>query len=107
MDDDFKIKLKVDINFPEYCLFFIKKLLDNIEEAELDFDTTLNVAINTTEDEHPYCCEAFDLVVKTLERKGYRTRIPSFLRERGFSESDKLRYKFTIKKERNYDDLPF
>jgi len=102
---EYKKITKDDVNFPAYCLFFIKRLLANIQEAELDEGTTLTLRIDTSE--HPYCYDAFELVVRTLERKGYTTRIPGFKREKTVGKPDVFQYKWTIKKTKKLDDLPF
>ena len=67
----------------------------------------IDLEITTNNSEHPYCYEAFDLIVRTLERKGISTRIPSFKREKVEGKDDILRYKFTLRKIPKYDDLPF
>ena len=104
---EYKKITKNDINFPEYCLFFIKRLLYNIKEANMDYETTMQLII-TTDESYPYCYEAFELIVKTLERKGYTTRIPSFKRIKTDGFPDKFEYKWSLKKKKvNFDDLPF
>ena len=108
MDEKYEYKkiTKDDINFPEYCLFFIKRLLRYATNGLGREDDKLTIEISTSN--HPYCYDAFELVVKTMERKGYSTRIPAFKREKIEGKDDILHYKFTIKRlEKEYDDLPF
>lgn len=107
--DDYTCKKisKDNINFPAYCYFFIKRLLTIAQNALGRDDDKVTIEINTNDGDHPYCYEAFELVVKTLERKGYSTRIPAFKRDIVEGGVDKLHYKFTIRKLVNYDDLPF
>jgi hypothetical protein len=102
---EYKKITKYDVDFPAYCLFFIKRILANLNEADMDDETTMTLIINTPD--HPYCYDAFELVVRTFERKGYQTRIPGFKREKIEGKPDTFQYKWTIKKIKNYDDLPF
>ena len=103
---EYKKTTKYDVNFPDYCLFFLKRLLRYTKNGLINGNENLTVEISTTT--HPYCYDAFELVVRTLERKGYSTRIPAFKREKRDGKEDVLHYKFTIKKlAMNKDDLPF
>ena len=104
---EYKKITKDDVYFPAFCFFFIKKIKERLdEEGLLDSSTTLEIRINTTE--HPYCYEAFELVVRTFERQGYYTRIPSFHREKREGLPDEFQYKWIIRKRKVYmDDLPF
>ena len=105
MDNVYKKTTKYDIDFPGYCLFFIKRLLRLLKNG-LGTSDKITIDISTTK--HPYCYDAFELVIKTLERKGYSTRIPSFIREKREGKEDVLHYSFVIRKlKKNYDDLPF
>lgn len=102
----FKKITKEDVNFPEYCLFFLKRLL-RYTTAIGGVDDKLELEITTNDKDHPYCYEAFELIVRTLERKGISTRIPGFKREKEEGKDDILRYKFTLRRMPRYDDLPF
>jgi hypothetical protein len=103
---EYKKTTKYDINFPEYCYFFLKRLLTLSNNALAKVDDKLNIEISTSN--HPYCYDAFELVVKTMERKGFSTRIPSFKREKIEGKDDVLHYGFTVRKlPKDYDDLPF
>jgi hypothetical protein len=102
MSEGYKKLTKEDIDFPRYCLFFIKKLQEAIDGKELEKHKFLEIVIDST---YPYCSDALELVIKTFERKGLDIMIPTF----------KLEYKFTIKhyiykwklKIHSYDGLPF
>ena len=106
---EYKKTTKNDVDFPGYCFFFIKRLLALSKAGITKDDDKLTIEIDTSE--HPYCYDAFELVVKTLERKGYSTRIPAFKREKIEGKDDILHYKFTVGKLKvattNCDDLPF
>ena len=106
---EYKKITKDDVNFPAYCLFFIKRILANIKEAELDDETTLTLQIDTAE--FPYCYDAIELIVRTIIRKGYYTRIPGYKRLKKEGDPDVFQYKWTIrklkKKDISCDDLPF
>ena len=105
MDNVYKKTTKYDVDFPAYCFFFLNRILKNLKTVELDDTTTVELEISTSE--HPYCYDAFELIVRTLERKGIWSRIPGFKREKIEGQSDILHYKFTIKKLKVYDNLPF
>ena len=108
MDEySYKKNIKDDVNYPAYCYFFISRLLRWVQNSVVRDDDKLTIEIKTNESEHPYCYDAFELVVKTLERKGFSTKIPAFRREAVEGGHDILHYKFTIRKLVNYDDLPF
>lgn len=95
---------KDDVNFPAYCYFFLKRLI-SYGKCVVRPDEKLDIEIMTPD--HPYCYEAFELIVRTMERKGISTRIPAFKREKREGREDMLHYKFTLKKLVNCDDLPF
>jgi hypothetical protein len=101
---EYKKTSKYDVDFPAYCYFFLKDLL-KISKCVVKPDDKIEVEISTSK--HPYCYDAFELIVKTLEKKGISTRIPSFVRIRRDGCDDILKYKFTLKKLINTDDLPF
>ena len=101
---EYKKTSKYDVDFPAYCLFFIKKLMA-YEKCVVRPDEKLEIEITTSD--YPYCYDAFELVVKTMERRGISTRIPSFKREKVEGKNDILRYKFVMRKLINTDDLPF
>jgi len=68
-------------------------------------DEKLEIEITTSD--YPYCYDAFEIVVKTMERRGISTKIPSFKREKVEGKNDILRYKFVMRKLINTNDLPF
>jgi hypothetical protein len=103
---EYKKITKYDVNFPAYCYFFIKKLTEYGKCVKKP-DDRLEVEIITSI--YPYCYDAFELIIRTMERKGISIRLPSFKREKKEGKEDILRYKFTLKKlkAQNIDDLPF
>ena len=103
---EFKKITKIDVDFPAYCLFFLKRLIRYVP-AIGGVDDKLELEITTNDKDHPYCYDAFELIVKTLERKGVMTRIPAFKREKVEGRDDILHYKFTLRRTPRYDDLPF
>ena len=102
---EYKKITKCDVDFPAYCLFFIKRILANIDESNMDEDTTMTLIITTPD--HPYCYDALELVMRTLDRKGYNTRLPGFKRDKAEGKPDMFTYRWTIKKAKKCDDLPF
>ena len=109
MDEEYRYKKKIkdDVDYPAYCYFFISSLLRWAQNSVVKDDDKITIEIKTNDGKHPYCYDAFELVVKTLERKGYSTRIPSFKRYVVEGGHDILYYRFTIGKLVNCDDLPF
>ena len=101
---EYKKTSKYDVDFPAYCLFFIKKLMA-YEKCVVRPDEKLEIEITTSD--YPYCYDAFEIVVKTMERRGISTKIPSFKREKVEGKNDILRYKFVMRKLINTNDLPF
>lgn len=68
---------KNNIDFPKYCYYFISEIIDSLEENEIENPgDELSLEIETPQ--HPYCYDAMELIVRTLQRKGYSTRIPNF-----------------------------
>lgn len=95
-----------DVDLPRYCFFFISEIQDSLDEHDIkDPGDELELTIETSS--HPYCYDAFALVVKAFERKGYQTRIPTFKVEKGEDESKLYVYKWNLKKLNPCDDLPF
>ena len=109
MDEEYRYKKKTkdDVDYPAYCYFFISSLLRWAKNSVVRDDDKITIEIKTNDGKHPYCYDAFELVVKTLERKGYSTRIPAFKRDVIEGGHDILHYKFTIRKLVNCDDVPF
>lgn len=103
MADTYKKLTKEDIDFPNYCLFFIRKLQEAINKAELSYMDFLEVHVDTT---YPYCSDAFDLIYKTFERKGIDVKTPTFKMELkdGIKHYD---YKWKLRKGISASDLPF
>ena len=101
---EYKKTTKYDIDFPAYCYFFLEKLVKISNHLTKPCDK-LDVEIKTTT--YDYCYDAFDLIVRTMKRKGIMTKIPTFIREKEKDKKDKLCYKFKLEKMADYDDLPF
>ena len=101
---EYKKTTKYDVDFPAYCYFFIEKLM-KYERCVIKPDDRLEIKISTSK--YPYCYDAFVMVVKTMQRRGYATMIPGFSRQKIEGKDDMLHYKFTLKKLVNKDDLPF
>lgn len=101
MLDNYKKITKEDIDFPNYCLFFIENLEEEIKNTDLE-NNDLELKIHST---YPYCYDAFALVKKTFEKRGVEVKIPTFrlMSEDGDGTKHYL-YKFDISK---IDDLPF
>lgn len=105
MANVYKKTTKEDIDFPRYCHFFIKEILESLEENEIENPgDELELVLETSQ--YPYCYEAFELVVRTLERKGFESRIPTFHLKKQDGEKVYI-YKWKIKKLPSADDLPF
>ena len=67
MANTYKKLTKEDIDFPNYCLFFIRCLQEAIDKSELSYVDFLEVHIGTT---YPYCSDAFDLITILYLLKG-------------------------------------
>ena len=72
---EYKKITKDDIDFPRYCLYFIKQIQSAIDEDDYDWENFLEITIETT---YQYCSDAVDLIIKTFENKGYFVMRPSF-----------------------------
>ena len=92
-----------NFDFPGYCYYFINKLLE-YSKCIVRPDDKLDITLITPY--HPFCYEGLEVVAKTLERKGFSTRIPTFHRMKKGGK-DMFHYGFTLKKHVNCDDLPF
>ena len=97
---------KDDVDFPAFCLFFIKRIMANIEEAEEGNPISWRLTIEINTEDYPYCYDAFELVIRTIKWKGYETRIPNFHREKREGLPDMFHYQWVIEKKK-LDDLPF
>ncbi len=102
---EYKKITKEDVDFPRYCHFFIKEIIESLDEYDIkDPGDELDLEIETSQ--HPYCYEAFELVVRTFERKGYDVRIPTFHMVK--RDGTKFyTYKWKFRKLPNVEDLPF
>jgi hypothetical protein len=77
--------------------------LEAIDFSTLSYVEFSEVHINT---EYPYCSDAFDLIMKTFEKKGLDVKTPSF--KMGLKDNKKYYdYKWKIRRGVNCDDLPF
>ena len=88
-----------NIDFPKYCLFFIKKISEAIKGV--DFSEPYRFEIDS---EYPYCSEAFELIIKTFEKKGYYVNTPSF---KIHLVDGSKRYLYRWRFQKGIDDLPF
>jgi hypothetical protein len=104
---EYKPITKADINMPEYCMFFIQKIIADIDKKELGPGDMTCVKVDTYLEEHPYVYEAVDLVCRTFNRKGYDVMIPTFRREDPEGGKTLVHYGWKVKKRVNTDDLPF
>ncbi len=100
---EYKKITKEDIDFPRYCLFFIKRIQDKLDEEDVKERVYTEVLIDTI---YPYCSDVFDLVIKTFERKGFDTMTPSFKIEYKFNVKHYI-YRWRMRKLSKLDDLPF
>lgn len=102
---EYKKITKEDVDFPRYCHFFIKEIVESLDEYDIkDPGDELELEIETSQ--YPYCYEAFELVVRTFERKGYDVRIPNFHMDK--RDGTKFyTYKWNFRKLPNVEDLPF
>ena len=92
---------KEDIDFPRYCLFFIKAIQNAIDTNESEEDEPFDVHVETT---YPYCSDAFDLIVKTFEKKDMVVMTPTYKMEK---EDGIRHYHYKWKLKKAVDDLPF
>ena len=94
---------KEDIDFPRYCLFFIRKIQEELVKQELDEKEFIFIVVEST---YPYCSDAFDLITKTFERKGVDIMTPTFKLQ--YKDNVKYyTYKWKLRKLKKLDDLPF
>jgi hypothetical protein len=91
-----------DINIPQYCLFFIETIQDEINKTDFEEYDTVELEIITSK--YPYCYDALKLVVKTFTRKGFYVKIPTFTSYKDDKGIKVWDYKWDIKLS---DDLPF
>jgi hypothetical protein len=98
---------KKDINFPLFCLLFIKeiqKAIDNWDDGDYYEPIVVQIKIPC-----PYCSEAFKLIEKTFERQGLIMAPVSFTTSK---ENGLKYYKYKLKFSYwsfngSYDELPF
>lgn len=102
---EYKKITKEDIDFPKYCLFFIRKIQEAIDKVKdnLSYVEFSKVEVETT---YPYCSEAFDLIAKTFTRKGLEMQTPTYKMDKVDGIPHYI-YKWGVRKEVDYDDLPF
>ncbi len=98
---EYKKITKEDINFPNYCLFFIEKIQEAIDINGITCEEFLSIDIDTL---YPYCSEAFDLIVKTFEKKDMVVMTPTYKMEK---EDGIRHYHYKWKLKKAVDDLPF
>ena len=104
MCGEYKKITKEDVDFPDYCYFFIKEIKESLEENEIvNPGDELELELETYD--HPYCYEAFALVAKTFGRMGYRMAIPTFVTKK-VNGIKQYTYKWKIIKLAK-DGLPF
>lgn len=102
---EYKKITKEDVDFPNYCFFFIKEIMDSLDEYDIkEPGDELTLEIETVT--YPYCYDAMALIMKTFERLGYDMKVPTYK----MSKEDDIKtytYKWRIVKSPNLDDLPF
>lgn len=97
---------KEDIDFPNYCFFFIREIQDSLVEKEIkNPGDELSLEIETSQ--HPYCYDAFELIARTFTRKGFSINIPSFHLTKKKDNTKVYTYKWKIIKRAIDDGLPF
>ncbi len=104
---DYNRDLFQGINTPEYCMFFIKKILDGIETGIKNDDDSMDITVYTKLSKHPYCYDAVNLVQKTFRRKGYHIQLKRFKMDATHEKDANVLYSWNIKKDTPIDDLPF
>ena len=92
----------LNVNFPEYCLFFIKRIQEELDKDDIDFTEPHRFEIDSP---YGYYRKAFELVIKTFEKKGYIVSAPSFKLQMNNGVKTYL-YRWRIQK-CYFDDLPF
>ena len=105
--EEFRPITKADVNFPEYCFFFLDNILKDINKKQLDPGDMTIVSVETLLKKHPYCYDGVELVCRTLLRKGYDVMIPTYRREVLPNGETVVKYNWKVKKKINVDDLPF
>ena len=105
--EEFKYKktTKEDIVLPQYCLYFIEAIQDEIDDTDFNIYSEIVLTVETSK--YPYCYEAFELVARTFERKGWWVKIPTFKTYIDSIGKKVYKYKFIIKEINYTDDLPF
>lgn len=94
---------KEDIDFPRYCLFFIREIQKALDEGIENKKGFIEANIDSL---YPYCDDAFDLITRTFERKGINVMIPTFRMIYMNGETHYV-YKWKFRKLNKADDLPF
>ena len=90
------------IDFPRYCYFFIKEIQDSIDEYDIkNVGDEIEVTIETSN--HPYCSDAFTLIIKAFTRKSFYVSIPTYKMVKNNGVRTYI-YKWKLKK---IDKLPF
>jgi len=102
---EYKKITKDDIVFPQYCLYFIEIIQDEINNTDFSIYSDITLTIETSK--YPYCYDAFELVVRTFERKGWMVNIPTFKTYIDSIGKKVYKYKFNIKELNYNEDLPF
>lgn len=102
---EYKKITKNDINLPQYCLYFIEVIQNELNKTDFDEYEELVLTVETSR--YPYCYDAFELITRTFERKGYWMQIPTFKTEKDDDGKKTYRYKFNIKEITYKNDLPF
>jgi len=75
---ELKTTFKEGICFPKYCIFFLKEILDSIKEEDLQKGEILELEIHS---QYPYFFDGLNLVKKTLERKGFKIKFPTYIKK--------------------------
>jgi hypothetical protein len=103
---EYRKTTKEDINFPLFCLLFIKRIqkaIDKWDEGEYFTPIVAEMKIPC-----PYCSEAFKLIEKTFERQGLIMSPPTYTTsvENGIKYY-KYKLKFSYWAYDEYSGLPF
>jgi hypothetical protein len=106
--EKFQKVAKEDINFPLFCLIFIKKIQEQVDNWGYDENYYAPIVVEI-KIPCPYCSDAFKLIEKTFERQGLNMSPPSCV----ITTEGNLKY-YTYKLKFSYwtfngeyDNLPF
>ena len=102
---EYKKITKKDIDFPNYCFFFIKEIKESLDEYDVN-DVGDELTLELTTSKYPYCYDALELVARTFKRLKYSMSTTAYKT----SVKDgvkKYTYTWKITKIGEFDNLPF